>query len=160
MTETTTREEMIIAVRHAGELIHGDPSRIETIAEEWADYDFSVTEAEAYWKADVFTADAAAQLRDAGVDADNERLSMKVRDDDNMTYGYAIANGDVSLKDILPVTIGEWDWNDSRGAGDVECWLEDRDAVQRAYDYDAEQEQDAEWESWDEIKAAGGWFKR
>lgn len=96
--DTTIREEMKAAVRYAGETIYGDRGRIEEIADEWLDEDFTVSEAEEYWKAVVFTPSAAAELRDAGIEASDERLSQPY--DDTMNYGYAFANGDVSLKDI------------------------------------------------------------
>jgi len=78
-------------------LIGGD-SEIESNAREWVGYGF-FADAEKWWDAGCFDASCAAELRDAGIDADQVSGDCDLLD--GFSWGYAHSNGDVSTEQVI-----------------------------------------------------------
>jgi len=101
MTQLDRIEDMESAIRcttGAMQFVVGS-EQIGDVAAGWVDEGFSSDEAAAWWDAGVFTAEAADDLRTydvdpQDVDGDCPRLA-------GYSWGYAFANGDVSINDVL-----------------------------------------------------------
>lgn len=85
-----------IAANDAGYWITGGEP-VKDVAQKWLDAGCDAAEALAWWKAGCFDAQSAADLMAAGIDpGDVEDL-----DDRCESLGYAYANGDIDLEQLL-----------------------------------------------------------
>ena len=97
-----TTQEMIQVLRNHGVFAYGQESDIESIAEEWAEYDFSPADADAWLDAGCFVAADARMMADCGVSPEQ---AAEETDEGAGAYrgqiGYKFANNDIDIDDVL-----------------------------------------------------------
>lgn len=95
-------EEMVQVLRNHGVFAYGQESDIESVAEEWEEYDFSPTQADQWLGAGCFRASDARMMADFGVSPEQagEETDEGVGAYQG-TIGYKFANCDISIEDVL-----------------------------------------------------------
>jgi hypothetical protein len=101
--EWNAAEEMIrVLASHGATFDGGSLARREEIAQDWADYDFSAAQADAWMDAGYWDASTAAEAREAGYTPattlaypEGHRLAKS-----GMDPIYAACNGDISITDL------------------------------------------------------------
>jgi len=102
----TRLEEMVSAIRHAGDMIHG--GRPEHFAAEWHGLGFTVAEAEAWWEAGAFDAESALRLADVGLSAGDVAADHVWPNDESTGFSvaYTHSNGDLTTGDVVRIVEG------------------------------------------------------
>jgi hypothetical protein len=97
-------DEMVQVLRNHGVFAYGQESDIESIADDWEDYDFIPETADAWLSAGCFRAVDAYRMvqvfitpEDAKKEYDHERAP-------GISIGYALANGDISLAEAKRIS--------------------------------------------------------
>jgi hypothetical protein len=101
-----TSEEMIQVLRNHGTFAYGQESDIESVAEEWEDYDFSPAGADVWLSAGCFRAADARALADAGIAPEDTEKDYDSESNPGISIGYAVANGDLTVEEAKKM-IGE-----------------------------------------------------
>lgn len=97
-----TSDEMVQVLRNHGVMAYGNESDIESVAEEWEEYDFSPAEADSWLGAGCFRASDARMMADRGISP--EQAGEETDEGAGAytaTIGYKFANNDLDIDDVL-----------------------------------------------------------
>ncbi|MCK9570832.1 hypothetical protein M0R72_17920 [Candidatus Pacearchaeota archaeon] len=93
-------DEMIQVLRNHGVFAYGQESDIESMAEEWEDYDFSPRGADEWLSAGCFRAADARDLANAGISPEDAGKNYDPDSNPGISIGYAVANGDMTIDEV------------------------------------------------------------
>lgn len=90
-------DEMVQVLRNHGVFAYGQESDIESIADDWEDYDFIPETADAWLSAGCFRASDAYAMSESGILPEDAGKNYDQERAPGISVGYALANGDISL---------------------------------------------------------------
>lgn len=93
--------EMVQVLRNHGVFACGQD--IESIADDWEDYDFSPEQADAWISAGCFVAYAARRMTDAGISPEDASQNCDQDRYPGISIGYAVANADLSVEEAKKI---------------------------------------------------------